>query len=256
MPKHLEAVPDGESPSALTIDELAHQTGMTVRNIRAHQSRGLLPAPEVRARTGYYGPEHVARLRLIQEMQADGFNLNAIKLLVEGSGAAAEQVLGFKRALTEPFVSETPELLTYKELDQRFGPDVDRRMLDKAVRLGMLVPLGEDRFEAPSPSLLRAAEEVMAHGVPLGAALEVVKGLRRHCEAVSHSFVRLFLDEVWRPFEQAGHPEERWGEVVEAIERLRPIASDALLAVFQQTMTREVEQAFGKALERRGRRRG
>ena len=95
----------------------------------------------------------------------------------------------------------------------------------------------------------------MAHGVPLGAALEVVKGLRRHCEAVSHSFVRLFLDEVWRPFEQAGHPEERWGEVVEAIERLRPIASDALLAVFQQTMTREVEQAFGKALERRRRRR-
>ena len=43
---------------------------MSVRNIRNHQSRGLLPPPEVRARTGYYGPEHVARLRLIQEMQA------------------------------------------------------------------------------------------------------------------------------------------------------------------------------------------
>jgi DNA-binding transcriptional MerR regulator len=26
----------------MTIDELARQTGMTVRNIRAHQSRGLL----------------------------------------------------------------------------------------------------------------------------------------------------------------------------------------------------------------------
>ena len=48
---------------------------MTVRNIRAHQSRGLLPPPEVRARTGYYGPEHVARLRLIHDMQAEGFNL-------------------------------------------------------------------------------------------------------------------------------------------------------------------------------------
>ena len=29
----------------LTIDELAHETGMTARNIRAHQSRGLLPPP-------------------------------------------------------------------------------------------------------------------------------------------------------------------------------------------------------------------
>src|SRR4051794_34695752 len=50
----------------LTIDELAQRTGMTVRNIRAHQSRGLLPPPEVRGRTGFYGPDHVARIELIQ----------------------------------------------------------------------------------------------------------------------------------------------------------------------------------------------
>jgi len=46
--------------SELTIEQLAAETGMTVRNIRNHQSRGLLPPPDVRARTGYYGPEHVA----------------------------------------------------------------------------------------------------------------------------------------------------------------------------------------------------
>ena len=40
----------------LTIDELARETGMTVRNIRSHASRGLLQPPAVRARTGYYGP--------------------------------------------------------------------------------------------------------------------------------------------------------------------------------------------------------
>ena len=31
----------------LTIGELAQAAGMTVRNIRNHQSRGLLPPPEV-----------------------------------------------------------------------------------------------------------------------------------------------------------------------------------------------------------------
>src|SRR3978361_155636 len=51
----------------LTIDELAQRTGMTVRNIRAHQSRGLLPPPEVRGRTGYYGQAHLARVELIRE---------------------------------------------------------------------------------------------------------------------------------------------------------------------------------------------
>ena len=66
---------------ALTIDELARATGMTVRNIRSHATRGLLPPPEVRARTGYYGPDHVARLELILELQAAGHNLAGIKHL-------------------------------------------------------------------------------------------------------------------------------------------------------------------------------
>jgi DNA-binding transcriptional MerR regulator len=238
----------------LTIDALARETGMTVRNIRAHQSRGLLPPPEVRARTGYYGPEHVARLRLIHEMQADGFNLVAIKRLLAGAGSAAEAALGLKRAITAPFETEEPEVMTAKELTARFGA-ADGRAVSKAERLGVVRSLGNDSFEVPSPSLLRAAEEVMARGVSLEAALAVVEDVKRHCEGVARRFVKLFVDDVWKPFEDADRPQERWPEVVESIERLRPIASDVLLAVFRQTMTNEVEAAFGKQLER-GRRRG
>ena len=58
---------------------------MSVRNIRNHHSRGLLAPPEVRARVGYYNADHVARLRLIQDLQADGFNLAAIERLLSGS---------------------------------------------------------------------------------------------------------------------------------------------------------------------------
>ncbi len=42
---------------------------------------------------------------------------------------------------------------------------------------------------------------------------------------------------------------------MESIERLRSLASEALLAIFQQTMTAEVEDAFGKALARQVKRR-
>jgi hypothetical protein len=62
--------------------------------------------------------------------------------------------------------------------------------------------------------------------------------------------VKLFLEQLWRPFEAAGRPEDRLPEVREALERVRPLASDALLAVFQRKMTRAVEQAFGRELER------
>ena len=40
--------------SNLTIEQLAAEVKMSVRNIRNHHSRGLLPPPEVRARIGYY----------------------------------------------------------------------------------------------------------------------------------------------------------------------------------------------------------
>src|SRR5436189_6125479 len=97
-----------------TIDALAQRTGMTVRNIRAHQSRGLLPPPEIDGRTGYYGTEHVARLELIAEMQADGFNLAAIKRLMENSAGSESEVLGFKRALLA-WQEEDPGLITADE---------------------------------------------------------------------------------------------------------------------------------------------
>ena len=90
----------------LTIGELAAAAGMTVRNIRNHQSRGLLPPPELEARTGYYGPEHLERLKLIKAMQADGLNLEAIRRLLSGS-----ELL---RAATLP--SEAPVALTADEV--------------------------------------------------------------------------------------------------------------------------------------------
>jgi len=244
-----------EATAELTIEQLAGDTGMTVRNIRNHQSRGLLPPPEVRQRVGYYGPEHVARLRLIQDMQSDGFNLEAIKRLLSGAHGAAEQIVGMRRAVSAPFETEPPEVLTLAELGARFG-GVHPRELEKAQRLGVLSPLGGDRFEAPSPGLLRAAEEVMERGVSLEAALAVVETLRRSCEYVARAFVKLFLDEVWAPYEAQGFPEERLPEVLESIERLRPIASQALLRTFELTMTREVGDAFGKQLTRLAKRGG
>src|SRR5690606_6605049 len=106
------------------------------------------------------------------------------------------------------------------------------------------------RYEAPSPSLIASAREVMRRGVPLEAALSVVEAVQKRCGSIAQEFVQLFLKWVWRPFEEEGHPEERWEEVVESIEQLRPIASDVVLSIFQSTMTEHVDRAFGEELGR------
>jgi DNA-binding transcriptional MerR regulator len=235
----------------LTIDELARETGMTVRNIRAHQSRGLLPPPEVRARTGYYGPQHATRLNLIQELQGDGYNLAAIKHLLERAATAPDEVLGFARNVLTPFESEQPEVVEAQELGQRYG-DADPKLLARAEKLRLIVPLGGGRYEIPSPTLQRAGDELAKLGVPLERQLDIVEQVGKSSKYVSDTFVKLFLEQVWKPFDRAGQPEEDWPQVNEALERLRPLATETLVAVFQQRMTVAVERAFGRELEKRG----
>jgi DNA-binding transcriptional MerR regulator len=241
------------SEPELTVEQLAGRTGMSVRNIRNHQSRGLLPPPQVRSRVGYYSEQHVTRLRLIQEMQAQGFKLSAIKRLIGEHGASAEQFVGLKRAVTAPFETESPEVLSVADLAERFGR-LGEKELVKAQKLGLLVSIGDGLYEAPSPGLLRAAEDVLARGVSLTAALHVLEKVKRSSETTSKAFADLFLDEVWRPFVEAGQPNDRWPEITDAIERLRPLASEVVLAMFKQTMEAEVESAFGRALEQQAKR--
>jgi DNA-binding transcriptional MerR regulator len=251
MAKNVDATADSATVEAnLTVEQLAYETGMSVRNIRNHQSRGLLPPPEVRARVGYYGPDHVARLRLIQEMQSEGFKLSAISRLIGEHGADADRFVGLRQAVTAPFATEAPEVYSREELVEKFGAD-DDKLLEKAQKLGLLVDLGEERFEAPSPALLRAAEAVLGMGIELSAALAVIEKLERNSQASARTFVNLFVDELWKPFDQAGRPEEGWDELIEAIGRLRPLAFDALNATFRLTLTTEIEKAFGEVLERR-----
>jgi DNA-binding transcriptional MerR regulator len=234
----------------LTIDELARRTGMTVRNLRAHQSRGLLPPPDVRGRTGFYGAEHVARVELIKELQADGFNLEAIRRLIENAGGSTSDVLRFTRAARETFEQEAPEVVTVEELAERWGRAGSAALLERAIALGLLRPLGEARMEERSPRLGRAGAELARLGISTERTLDTLEALRAHAEGVAHTYVTLFLDEIWRPFVEAGRPAERWPAVMEALERLRPLATESLLAMFGLVMTDAVEAAVGEELRR------
>ncbi len=240
------------SSNQLTIEQLAAESGMSVRNIRAHQARGLLAPPEVRMRVGYYGPEHVSQLRLIRDLQNDGFNLGGIKRLLEDSQGTAERLLRFREALTTAPPLERAETLSLRELAQRFrvSPEDAPEVLAKAEQLGVLIPVGEDQYEVPAPSLLAVAEEVVARGISLRSALAVLEEIERHSDSVSQSFVDVFLSEVWKPFQQADMPPERWPEIEQAVTRLRPVAGEALMAIFEQRLSTQIELALTEIARR------
>jgi DNA-binding transcriptional MerR regulator len=232
----------------MTIDELARATGMTARNIRAHQSRGLLPAPTVRARTGYYGAEHLARIRLIQDMQAEGFNLKSIeRLLAIGAGGGSREALEFQRAILEPFGSEEPEVIDDEGVATIFGDPPDRKLLGKAERIGLLEPIGEGAWEVPSPTLLRAGRDLVANGIPVEHAIAVGETINRHTTAIAKEFVRLFVRDVLDPLRRDGSADDL-AAAGEAVERLRPLASQAVMASFGVVMTQAVERQLRREL--------
>lgn len=247
--ERLAPVPEGPQQRELTIDELARVTGTTVRNIRSHQARGLLPPPAIRARTGYYGPEHVARVRMIQAMQAEGFRLKAIQRLLDHPEAAAEQIFDFGRALLHAFGAAAPELATTEELSARFGGKLDARALSKAEKLGLIQPLGAGRWEIRNPPLVTAGEQLVELGVPLSHALAVAEKIEQHTAAIANEYVRLFRSDVLGDKEMRTRSPEEWAKVQASLERLRPLAVEAIRASFEQTMAAQIETRLRKAMD-------
>ncbi len=66
----------------LTLAELAAAVGMTARNVRAYQTRGLLQPPVRVGRSSVYSAEHVRRLQQVQQARARGASLALLQTLI------------------------------------------------------------------------------------------------------------------------------------------------------------------------------
>ncbi|MBK8294346.1 MAG: MerR family transcriptional regulator [Solirubrobacterales bacterium] len=237
--------------TGITIEDLAQRTGMTVRNIRAHQSRGLLDPPEVVGRTGFYNEEHIGRIALIRELQEEGFNLEAIRRIIDSARGSSGDLLDFTRTARAPFESEQPEIIEAAELAAPWGEGtLDREQMKRVEELGLMRPIGGGRYEILSPTLYAAGVEMVEFGVQSADALETMERLKVRSDAVANVFIELFVEQIWKPFDQAGRPREEWPRIQEALTRLRPLASDAFLAAFQIAMEEGSERAISEGIRR------
>jgi DNA-binding transcriptional MerR regulator len=243
-----EDQPDARE-ATLTIDDLARVSGVTVRNIRAYQARGLLPPPEVRARTGYYGSGHAARLELIKDLQAEGVKLDTIKKLLDTTGGSTEEVVAFIRRIRKLFAGEDRQISDLRELAERF-PDSDESVIKRALKMGLLREVGDGQYEEISPRLMRSAQDLHELGIPVARSLDVVDQLSRHATGIARVYVDLFLDEVWKPFDSSGRPADQWPRVYDTIEKLRRISGDAMVAVLEMAISDRLDVTFGRDLAR------
>jgi DNA-binding transcriptional MerR regulator len=234
----------------MTIDELARVSGVTTRNIRAYGSRGLLAPPTLAGRVGHYGPEHLARLRLIARLQERGYSLAAVADVLESwsTGKAFHQMLGLEQGLTEPFSAVEPRPVTAAELES-LVPTLtkDRGLVDRAIELELLERDGSG-YRLLNEPLLRVGQHLIEAGVSAPAGLDALATLRPLLEPIAQAFVGLFLTHIWRPFVAAGSPPEQLDEVIRSLERMRSVTFAAIQAAFGQVMDKEVGAVVAREL--------
>lgn len=217
--------------SRLTIDQLAAKVGMTTRNIRAHQARGLLPPPTLEGRTGYYGAVHVERLLQIHRLQDEGMNLATIAKVVEDGSLL--------RALREPFAPEAPRAVPRAELERQLGVTPGSEAAILAARLGVIEVVDDQTVRIRLPSVARRAEELVAMGVPIEAQLEAVATVHQASHEVAGAFLRLAQQHLF--VQVAVQSDGDLAQVRAAVERLRTIAADVVQAMFLQAMADALE---------------
>jgi DNA-binding transcriptional MerR regulator len=154
----------------MTVEEFASRTGMSARNIRALQGRGLLPPPLRVGRRAFYAERHVHRAEAIKDLQRQGFNLYAIGSLL-GTGDA------------DPEAAEMAALLV------RVGGR-DPGLLATLQRHGIVARSADGELRVTRPKPVRTALALRQLGVPFPAAIRMVADVLDATEPVAGELLR------------------------------------------------------------------
>jgi DNA-binding transcriptional MerR regulator len=239
----------------MTIDEVARAAGLVVSTVRLYQNRGLLPPPVKRGRVGYYGDGHLARLRLIDQLQSRGFSLAAIRELLDGmdNGRSLRAVLGLGDA-PDTWAAEPAQRMSLAELaghlpQAELTPEVVRRVAD--LGLAELSPDGTE-VVVPSPSFLDIGSRLAALGVPPDVVLDQYEALQDDADRIAGRFTEVFRSHLWEPYVEAGLPPERLAELVGALEQLGPLAERVVVLALRHALQDMAEGFIRAEAERLG----
>lgn len=234
----------------MRIDDLARQAGVATTTVRLYRSKGLLPPPRLVGRTGFYGPEHLARLQAIARLQQRGFSLAGIAELLarwddgEPLGgllgihpAGAASVVGADRSLTL-----WPAELAERMPAAAFEPETVRRAVD----LGLLELLDDGRVRVPDERFLDTGSALIDLGVPVEVVLDEWSALSDMTERVANRFADVFEHHLLEDGDGAHRPVP---ELVATLSDLRANAEQVLLAAFDRALTTIAVQRFADLVE-------
>jgi len=243
-----DANPEETTPEEFTVDELAARAQMTVRNVRAYAGRGLIEAPRLAGRTGYYNREHLQRLQLIRQLLDRGFTLAAVEKAIQSAPqSAAGHTLDLMTILDLPEQDEA-EIMSRDDLAALAGVARDASLVDAMVELGLVEALEGDRVRLVEPAVVRAGAAAVSMGLAPATVIGLFPTLQEHLRAITDTFVRDVVTELIQPFIDAGFPEDDWERIISLVDGLLPIASQVTLGVFRSEFRQSIDAEIGEQI--------
>ena len=239
-----EVGPVPDSPrELLTLDDLTKRVGMSVRNVRFYTTKGLVPPPIRRGRQGYYSPDHVARLELVQELQRHGFTLAAIEKYVGRiPHDASPEDIAMHRAMLAPWSRDLPVEMSRADLERRAGRDLTDDDLATLAALGIAMRTKRGRFEVATQQL-SVGLGLLDLGFPTEAALAAADVYAAHGRQIAEELYEVFRTQVWPRYREAGAAPEKVREVVE---KLKPLSVASLVAAYEAAMDETKREGIAK----------
>ncbi|MFI2346181.1 MerR family transcriptional regulator [Streptomyces sp. NPDC019443] len=237
-----------EEPT-LTVDELAARAGVTVRTVRFYSTRGLLPPPAIGPRrVGHYGPGHLSRLALIEELQHQGMTLAAIERYLEQLPEdLSAHDLAVHRALVASWAPDSPEEASHADLERRAGRSLSEEDIDRLAAMGVLERAGDagdaDGYRL-DPGLLRLGVQLLDVPIAHETILAARTVLLKHTRSAAHELTQLFRDEVWSPYRERESDPEHVAAMKSLSAHMQPMVVQALVTAFQRSLKEELRAAF------------
>ncbi|MGW4241392.1 MerR family transcriptional regulator [Nocardia sp. NPDC004722] len=220
-----------------TIDELARAAGTTVRSVRVYHERGVLPPPQVRGRTGYYGGDHLNRVRTISRLLDRGIKLNGIKELLAAwdRGDDLGAVLGVAE-IDSQSPADAVDSVPATELQERFADVPDG--LARVVTAGLYAPVDATTYRIADPELVGFVDRLAGVGVPNTDILRELERLGADCDRMARRFVDLLRQFAWEPFAASAHEPQDVAEFSERASLIRTLSG----RIVADLVTRQVER--------------
>jgi DNA-binding transcriptional MerR regulator len=246
----------------MTVEELATRTGVSVRNIRAYQTAGLMPSPRLQGRLGLYDQEHLGKLELIRDLRQQGFRLDAIKNMLEKTpeGAWGEYALISELFSTTFFTVESPKRKAISDMAAHWKTSATDAQKQRLADNGLYRSVGAEEVEMLSPALERIGIQLAELHVPLDKVLDLQDELIKHTRAIAKTYVEQLFLTMAEAIASAQRDAKDKGvaldpaivEPMKALfERLRPLAIGSISAAFPVVLQQEFDRSVQKQLKQR-----